>query len=93
VLFAQLANAVYKYADSRFYHGSHLTTPKFVALTVPKLAKELKETRLTDPVFLVSLGVDMDLRAMGFDGTTIVFNRSDNIDDLWRETLTSPRFG
>jgi all-trans-retinol 13,14-reductase len=49
----------------------------------PKLAKELKETRLTDSTFLVSLGVDMDLKAMGFDGTTIVYNRSDNIDDLW----------
>jgi all-trans-retinol 13,14-reductase len=48
----------------------------------PKLAKELKETRLTDPVFLVSLGVDIDLKAMGFDGTTIIYNRSDNIDDI-----------
>jgi len=25
----------------------------------------------------------MDLKAMGFDGTSIVYNRSDNIDDLW----------
>jgi all-trans-retinol 13,14-reductase len=49
----------------------------------PKLAKELKETRLTDPFFLVSLGVDMDLKAMGFDGTIIIYNRSDNIDDIW----------
>jgi all-trans-retinol 13,14-reductase len=49
----------------------------------PKLAKELKETRLTDPYFLVSLGVDIDLKAMGFDGTAILYNRSDNIDDLW----------
>jgi all-trans-retinol 13,14-reductase len=49
----------------------------------PKLVKELKETRLTDPIFLVSLGVDIDPKAMGFDGTTIVYNRSDNIDDLW----------
>jgi all-trans-retinol 13,14-reductase len=49
----------------------------------PKLAKELKETRLTDPIFLVSLGVDIDLKAMGFDGTTIIHNRSDNIDDIW----------
>jgi len=49
----------------------------------PKLAKELKETRLTDSTFLVCLGVNMDLKAMGFDGTTIVYNRSDNIDDLW----------
>jgi prolycopene isomerase len=49
----------------------------------PKLAKELKETRLTDSVFLVSLGVDIDLKAMGFDGTTIVYNRCDNIDNIW----------
>ncbi len=49
----------------------------------PKFVKELKETRLTEPTFLVSLGVDMDLKAMGFDGTTIVYNRSDNIDDPW----------
>jgi all-trans-retinol 13,14-reductase len=49
----------------------------------PKFVRELKETRLTEPLFLVSLGVDMDLRAMGFDGTTIVYNRSDDIDDLW----------
>ena len=34
VLFMQVASAVYKYVDSRFYHGSRLTTPKFVALTV-----------------------------------------------------------
>ena len=49
----------------------------------PEFIRELKETRLTDSVFLVSLGVDMDLRAMGFDGTTIIYNRSDNIDDVW----------
>jgi phytoene desaturase len=49
----------------------------------PKLAKELRETRLTGSVFLVSLGVDIDLKAMGFDGTTIVYNRSDSIDDIW----------
>lgn len=49
----------------------------------PKFVRELKETRLTDPVFLVSLGVDMNLKAMGFDGTTIVYNRSDNIGDVW----------
>ncbi len=49
----------------------------------PKLAKELRETRLTCSVFLVSLGVDIDLKAMGFDGTTIVYNRCDSIDDIW----------
>jgi all-trans-retinol 13,14-reductase len=49
----------------------------------PKSVRELREARLADPFFLVSLGVDMNLRAMGFDGTSIVYNRSDNIDDLW----------
>jgi phytoene dehydrogenase-like protein len=49
----------------------------------PRFVRELKETRLTDSFFLISLGVDMDLKAMGFDGTSIVYNRSDNIDDLW----------
>jgi DNA-binding MarR family transcriptional regulator len=34
VLFMQVANAAYKYVDGRFYYGSRLTTPKFVALTV-----------------------------------------------------------
>lgn len=48
-----------------------------------KFVEELKKTRLTDSCFLVSLGVDMDLKAMGFDGTSIVYNRSENIDDLW----------
>jgi len=49
----------------------------------PKLVRELRETRLTAPFFLISLGVNMDLRALGFDGATIVYNRSDSIDDLW----------
>jgi all-trans-retinol 13,14-reductase len=48
-----------------------------------KLVKELNDTPLTDPLFLVSLGVDMDLRALGFDGASIIYNRSDNVDDLW----------
>jgi all-trans-retinol 13,14-reductase len=49
----------------------------------PNLVKELKETRVTGSAFLVSLGVDINLKAMGFDGTTIIYNRSDNIDDIW----------
>lgn len=49
----------------------------------PKFVRELRETRLTEPLFLVSLGVDIDLKAMGFNGTSIVYNRSDDIDDLW----------
>jgi all-trans-retinol 13,14-reductase len=49
----------------------------------PKFVRELKETQLGTSFFLVSLGVDMDLRAMGFNGTTIVYNRSDNIDEIY----------
>ncbi|BBO74239.1 amine oxidase [Desulfosarcina widdelii] len=48
-----------------------------------KFVKELNNERLSAPVLLVSLGVDMDLKAMGFDGTSIVYNRSDNVDDVW----------
>jgi all-trans-retinol 13,14-reductase len=49
----------------------------------PKFVRELKETQLGTSFFLVSLGVDMDLRAMGFNGTTIVYNRSDSIDEIY----------
>jgi all-trans-retinol 13,14-reductase len=49
----------------------------------PRLIKEYKETRLTDPVFLVSLGLDIDLKTTGFDGTTVVYNRSNNLEDIW----------
>jgi all-trans-retinol 13,14-reductase len=48
-----------------------------------KFVKELKETQLSAPFFLVSLGVNMDLNALGFDGTSIVYNRSGNIDDIY----------
>jgi all-trans-retinol 13,14-reductase len=48
-----------------------------------KFISEMKEAKLSSPFFLVSLGVDMDLKAMGFNGTTIVYNRSDSIDDLY----------
>ena len=49
----------------------------------PKFVKELKETRLSESSFLVSLGVDLDLQAMGFDGKTIIYNRSDDLDDIF----------
>ena len=52
-------------------------------VNVENFVKELKETRVTESIFLVSLGVDMDLRVLGFDGATIIYNRSDNIDDVW----------
>lgn len=53
----------------------------------PKFVRELKETRLSHSAFLVSLGTDLDLRAMGFDGTTIIYNRSDNLDEIFGTDL------
>jgi all-trans-retinol 13,14-reductase len=49
----------------------------------PKLAKEIRETDLSESYFLVSLGVDLDLRAMGFDGTSIIYNRCDDLDKIF----------
>ena len=48
-----------------------------------KFVRELKETRLSDSSFLVSLGTDLDLGAMGFDGTSIVYNRSDDLSEIF----------
>jgi all-trans-retinol 13,14-reductase len=49
----------------------------------PKLVKEVRETDLSDSNFLVSLGVDLDLRAMGFDGTSIIYNRCHELDKIF----------
>ncbi len=53
----------------------------------PKLVKEMTETELSEPCFLVSLGVDLDLRAMGFDGISIIYNRCDDLDKLFSPEL------
>jgi all-trans-retinol 13,14-reductase len=55
--------------------GEQYLTPKFV--------KEMRETGLSKSYILVSLGVDLDLRAMGFDETTIIYNRCNDLDKLF----------
>ncbi len=52
-----------------------------------KFVRELRETSLSSSSFLVSLGVDLDLKAMGFDGTSIVYNRSDDLDEIFGTDL------
>lgn len=52
----------------------HLTT---------RFRKELKELRLSTSAFLVSLGVKSNLRALGFDRATIIYNPSDKIEELF----------
>lgn len=49
----------------------------------PRFRRELNESRLSNSAFLVSLGVNLNIRAMGFDGATIVYNPSDQIDELF----------
>lgn len=49
--------------------------------------RELKETRLSGSFFLVSLGVDLDLKAKGFDGVSIIYNRSDDINEIFSTDL------
>jgi phytoene dehydrogenase-like protein len=53
----------------------------------PKLVREIKETGLSEPYLLVSLGVDLDLGAMGFDGTSIIYNRCDDLDKIFSPEL------
>ncbi len=53
-----------------------------------KFVRELRETSLSRSSFLVSLGVDLDLKAMGFDGTSIVYNRSDDLNEIFSTDLT-----
>jgi all-trans-retinol 13,14-reductase len=53
----------------------------------PKLVKELRETELSGSNFLVSLGVDLDLRGMGFDGTSIIYNRCNELDKIFSAGL------
>ncbi len=52
-----------------------------------KLVKEIKGTELSEPYLLVSLGVDLDLRAIGFDGTSIIYNRCDDLDKIFSPDL------
>ena len=49
----------------------------------PKFARDLNKARLSGSAFVVSLGVSLNLRAMGFDGANIVYNPSDDLDELF----------
>jgi all-trans-retinol 13,14-reductase len=49
----------------------------------PRFVRELKEARLWGSFFTVSLGVDLDLTALGFDGTTVTYNRSDDLNEIF----------
>lgn len=48
-----------------------------------KFRKKLDEEELSPPGFLVSLGVNMNLKAMGFDIGYIIYNPSDDTDELF----------
>ncbi len=45
--------------------------------------KRLEESQLSNSPFLVSLGVSLNLKVMGFDKAYIVYNPNDNIDELF----------
>ena len=48
-----------------------------------KFARKLNEARLSDSAFVISLGVSMNLKAIGFDGANIIYNPSDDVDELF----------
>jgi all-trans-retinol 13,14-reductase len=73
-----VSNADGRETFSKLIGEQHLT---------PKLVKEIKETELSEPYLLVSLGVDLNLRAMGFDGTSIIYNRCDDLDKIFSPEL------
>lgn len=52
-----------------------------------KLKKELATAQLSPPGFVVSLGVNLNLKAMGFDEGLIIYNPSDDIGELFGTDL------
>jgi all-trans-retinol 13,14-reductase len=48
-----------------------------------RFSRKLNQARLSESAFMVSLGVSLNLKAMGFDGANIVFNPSDNMVELF----------
>ncbi|MFC1999474.1 phytoene desaturase family protein [Chloroflexota bacterium] len=48
-----------------------------------RFTKKLKEARFSRSAFVVSLGLSLNLRAMGFDIANIVCNPSDDVDELF----------
>lgn len=63
---------------------ARLTFLKLVGreLLSEEFIKDLLETEICPPAFLVSLGVDMDLGKMGFNGAMITYNPSAELADL-----------
>jgi all-trans-retinol 13,14-reductase len=59
----------------------------------PKFISELSESRLTPSAFLVSLGVDMDLGAMGFDGALISYCPNYDLSELFGSDPENCRIG
>ncbi len=47
-----------------------------------RFVRKLGQGRLSGSAFVVSLGVKLNLKAMGFDGTCIICNPSDDADEL-----------
>lgn len=60
---------------------------------MPKFVRELNESRLTPSAFLVSLGVDMDLGAMGFDGALISYCPNYDLNKLFGSDPENCRIG
>ncbi len=52
-----------------------------------RFIKEIKDTPISESHFLVSLGVDMNLKTMGFDGTSIIYNRCGDLDNIFSTDL------
>jgi len=48
-----------------------------------KFRKKLHKSRLSNSAFIVSLGVKSNLKVLGYDGATIVYNPSNEIDKLF----------
>jgi len=48
-----------------------------------KFRRELHESQLSPSAFIVSLGVGLNLKAMGFEETYIIYNRSDDLGELF----------
>jgi len=59
----------------------------------PKFLRALNESRLTPSPFLVSLGVDMDLSAMGFDGALISYCPNCDLNELFGSDPEKCRIG
>jgi phytoene dehydrogenase-like protein len=53
----------------------------------PKFIRELAEARLSSSAFLISLGTTLDLKSLGFDGATVIYNPTDDPEELFGADL------